>query len=746
MVTLADSLLSSSARKLPLRRRPDLTAKKQRYQGRTYWVVKEPIGLNYFRFQEEEFAILQMLDGSMSLDEIKEQFERQFPPEKITVGELQQFIGTLHRSGLIVAHVPGQGYQLKKRRDERKRKELLAALSNVLAIRFKGIDPERLLNWLYPYVRWLFTPAAVAGCLLLGLSALLLITVQFEVFQSKLPEFHQFFNLKNAIWLSVALAFSKVLHEFGHGLTCKHFGGECHEMGVMVLVLTPCLYCNVSDSWMLPNKWHRAMIGAAGMYVELMLASIATFIWWFTEPGLLNNLALSTMFVCSVSTLLFNGNPLLRYDGYYILSDIAEIPNLRQKATEILSRKLGEWCLGLESPEDPFLPERNQWFFALYTVAAALYRWVVVFSIMFFLYKVFEPYRLEIIGQAIMVMGLYGLVFQPIYKVGKFFWVPGRIDKVKSKPLIGTLCLLGAVVAAVMYVPLPYRPMCDFEIQLREPRPVYVDVPGTLEALFVKPGQPVRQSEPIASLTNLDVDLDIAQLRGTQARLIAEIENLKERRNKEQVAGLQLPNLEDQLRTVTEQLEQREIDRERLDLKAPAAGIVFPPPEIPAKKQDPTDDQLATWSGTPLRQRNLGAFLTPGVLFCQIGDPEKMEAILVIDQSEIDFIDVGQKVVLKLEELPGMTFESEITEISKSDLKVSPRHLSNKAGGELATKTDESGVERPMTISYQARAPLDDQEGLFRIGLRGKAKVHAGTMALGPRMYRLFKKTFNFNM
>ena len=106
----------------------------------------------------------------------------------------------------------------------------------------------------------------------------------------------------------------------------------------MLLVFTPCLYANVSDSWMLPNKYHRAFIGAAGIYVEAILASIATFIWWFSEPGLLNYLALSVMFICSVSTVLFNGNPLLRFDGYYILMDLLEIPNLRQKATEVMKR------------------------------------------------------------------------------------------------------------------------------------------------------------------------------------------------------------------------------------------------------------------------------------------------------------------------------------------------------------------------------------------------------------------------
>ena len=162
MVTLRDSLLSSSARKLPIRMRPDLVCARQHYLGRSYWIVKDPVGLNYFRFQEEEFAILQMLDGETNLDDIKDRFEDEFPPQKITLEELQQFLGTLHRSGLVVADLPGQGRQLCKRRGERRRKQFLAAISNILCIRCKGFDPERLLNWLYPKLRWFYSPWTVA--------------------------------------------------------------------------------------------------------------------------------------------------------------------------------------------------------------------------------------------------------------------------------------------------------------------------------------------------------------------------------------------------------------------------------------------------------------------------------------------------------------------------------------------------------------------------------------------------------
>ena len=148
----------------------------------------------------------------------------------------------------------------KKRRDEKKRRELLGKFTNVFALRWRGIDPERMLNQLYPYTGWFFTRPVVIFNLLLALTALLLITVQFDVFRSRLPSFHQFFgNWQNWLVMAVVMAVAKVLHEFGHGLSCKHFGGECHEMGFMLLVFTPALYCNVSDSWMLPSKWHRAV-------------------------------------------------------------------------------------------------------------------------------------------------------------------------------------------------------------------------------------------------------------------------------------------------------------------------------------------------------------------------------------------------------------------------------------------------------------------------------------------------------
>ncbi len=831
MATLADSLVSSAARRLPLRKRPDLSARRQTYLGRSYWVVKEPVGLNYFRFQDEEFAILNMLDGEISLDEIKQRFEAEFPPQKITVEELQQFLGMLHRSGLVIASVPNQGRQLHKRRDERRRKEVLGAVSNILCIRFKGFDPERILNWLYPKVSWLFSRTVFALSLVLMVSALTLLIVQFDVFHDRLPGFYQFFSPTNALLLALTLGVTKIFHEFGHGLACKHFGGECHEMGVMILVLTPCLYCNVSDSWMLPSKWQRAAIGAAGMYVEIVLASIATFVWWFSEPGLLNYLALNIMFIASVSTLLFNANPLLRYDGYYILADLMEIPNLRQKATSILSRKMGELLLGIEPPEDPFLPQRNQVLFALYSVAAAVYRWFVLASILWFLYQVFKPYKLQIIGQMIVAMSLYGLVAMPLYNLGKFFYVPGRIEKVKKPRMYTSMAVIAALLAAVALVPLPHRVFCTLEIQARDASPVYADVEGRIESIDVRPGDRVEAGQQLAQLVNPNIDLEIARLRGEAEQYEAQLRTLRRLGYRDRTAAAEIPRLQESLATVREQLREEEEYKARLRLTAPVAGIVLPPPEVPHRKEG-SMGQLASWSGTPLMQRNQGATLESSVLFCRIGDPKQVEATLVIDQVDVAHVIEGQRVEplhveVMLRHLPGVVLEGRIESIAESELDFSPQRLSTRAGGELPTITDpETGVERPQSTSYQARVPLglygrhrrnewlrgrleqieegpwrlhyvspamqsgaepgvatlvepgsmhrfrtgdfvevrgrpgeapdeylvesirpiDEANGLLRVGLRGKGKVHTPWMSLGERLWRFLVHTFQFRL
>lgn len=757
MATLADSLVSSASRPLTLRMRPDLTARRQRYHGKSYWVVKEPIGLNYFRFHEEEYAILCMLDGRSSLESIKERFEQEFTPQKITFQDLQQFVGMLHRSGLVLADAVGQGHQLRKRRDQKKRRELLGKFTNVFALRWRGFDPERLLNRLYPFTSWFFTRPAIVLNVTMAICALLLITIQFDVFRSRLPTFHQFFgNWQNWLVMAIVMGVAKVLHEFGHGLSCKHYGGECHEIGFMLLVFTPALYCNVSDSWMLPSKWKRAFIGAAGMYVEMVLATWATFIWWFTAPTtLLNQVCLSLMFICSVSTLLFNGNPLLRFDGYYILMDLIEIPNLRQKATEVLKRFMVHLCLGIEQPDNPFLPQRNRFLFGLYTVAAVIYRWIVVFSILMFLNKVLEPYGLKIIGRLVGAIGVFGLVVQPLWQLGKFFYLPGRMHKVKRHRVIASLSVVAALIAVFLAVPLPFHITCGFHVKPRDAVTVYAAVDGRLDEIRVRPGDYVQQGDVLAVMENVGLRLNMLSLEGQLKEIDAELEVLKKQQRFDEDAGLRINELREQRQALLQIVEERQRELNNLTVTAPVAGTVLPVLDKPDR--EPPDGQLPSWSGAALKSQNVGAFFASSDRLCQIGDPQQLVAEIVIDQSDVELVrdaalqrlqagQPGVPVLLMLDSLPGQEFDSVIERISLAELREAPLGLSSLAGGNLDSVTDpDTGLPRPLNPSYPAIATLPDV-GQLQLGMRGKAKLYTGWQPLGRRLYRFLTKTFHFEL
>jgi putative peptide zinc metalloprotease protein len=707
-------------------------------------VVKDPISLHYFRFRPEEYWLLDMLDGQKSLEVLKEQFEAKFPPRRITVEELSRFVATLHRSGLVIGDRPGQGPQLFERRRQRIWKQWMAWLANIMSMRFRGIDPDRLLTRLDPWFGWLFSPPAILCMLAFVASAVLLVLVNFDTFRSKLPEFHQFFAAGNWLYLAIALGVTKVLHEFGHGLSCKHYGGECHEMGMMLLVFTPCLYCDVSDSWMLPSKWKRAAIGAAGMYVEVIIASIATFLWWNSHPGIFNQLCLDVMFVSSVSTILFNANPLLRYDGYYILSDVLEIPNLRQKATTILGRIASRWCLGIKQPEDPFLPQRNRGLFALYAVASSIYGWVVSLSIFLFVWSVFKPYRLEVLGQILAGAALWGLVVKPIHGMIKFLNVPGRRDEVKTKNLVFTAIVAAALAGAIALIPLPQRVWCAAELRPRGEETVYVTVPGRLESLAVKPGSLVKKGDEIARLSSIDLDLEIADLEGKASQSRSRLNSLERERFTDPAAGLEIGTVEESLKSIEEQLDKKRKDRRDLVLVAPRDGIVLPAPAVAPPKDG--SGRLPPWSGNALKDKNLGATFLEGTVLCMVGEPEKFEAVMVVDQSEVEFIAKGQQVDLKLDSFPWQTFTGTVAEIAETHIETSSERLSVKAGGQVPTETTEEGREQPISTSYEAMMSLDDTEAVLTPGMRGTARIKVGSRTVGQWLLRLIWQTFNFRM
>ncbi|MCO8123874.1 HlyD family efflux transporter periplasmic adaptor subunit [Stieleria sp. TO1_6] len=745
MATLAESLVSSSSRALTVRKRPDLVSSRHRYQGTGYWVIKEPVGLQYFRFHDEEYFILNMLDGHVSLQQIKDGFEQRFAPQKITFGDLQQFIGMLHRSGLVISNSPGQGKALRHRGRKKKNKETMGKFTNVFALRFRGFDPERILNAILPWLGWVFTVPALLFFIGLMICASMLLATQYETVYARLPTFQQFFAADRWIILAATMGIVKVLHEFGHGLSCKKFGGECHEIGFMLLVFTPCLYCNVSDSWMLPNKWKRVWIGAGGIYVEMILASLAAFVWFFTESGTtLNDLCLNMMFLNVVSTVLVNGNPLLRFDGYYILMDMLEIPNLRQKSTEVLKRWFQKTCLGLELQDDPFLPTRGRIWFAMFTIASVIYRWVVVFSICWFVIKVLEPYGLEVIGRMVAIVGFAGLVAQPVIQTWKFCRTPGRLSKVKRLNVAISLAIAAAVASAVCYIPLPHHVDCAFEIRPTEAGRVYAGSSGQI-IKTVSPGQRVAAGDTIALLKNPDLEMRMQDLKIEEAVANIQLENLGKRMFGDRSLAGQLETQQEILDSVRQMKKKTQIEIDRLTIVSPISGVVIPPPRRPHR--DSGDGQLPTWSGSPLDTYNRGAMLTSEDLLCEIGDEDDFEAILAIDQGDVQLVREGQTVDMKLDSRRLETFSGEISEKSREPLRMTSTSMSSQTGSDLQTEIDPAtGQVKPRSVTYQARVPLKvlPTDLPMRPGYRGSAKVHVDPKSLGQRLWRVISQTFNF--
>ncbi|MEX0817965.1 MAG: hemolysin D, partial [Pirellulaceae bacterium] len=503
---------NSIERPLELRGRRDLIAQPIQFRGTRYWSVKDPLALRYYQLCDEEMFILEQADGQCSLEEIKRRFEMRFAPRKLDARELHAFLGTLHREGLVTSQVAGQAEPLLERHERSRRRKKLQGLTNLLAIRFRGLDPEPFLRILYPRVRWMFSRLALLVSLSMILGAALSLAVFAETFVSRLPRLQTFLGVENLLLMAAVLAGCKVLHELGHALTCKHFGGQCHELGVMLLVFTPCLYCNVSDAWMLRDKWQRMAISAAGIYVELVLASVGTFLWWFSHAGLANALFLNVMFVCSVSTILFNGNPLLRYDGYFILSDLVELPNLQQQSQSCL-RQLVAKFFGIKSRETWTLQRRHHAPLVLYGLASLIYRWVLVVGILFVVYRVLRPYRLEALAQLLSVFVLGSMLATPLWQTIRVARDPSVGQGKRGWRTAWVSLLIAGGVILLGMLPVSRHITAPVVIEPANAIRVHVIVPGTL-ARFTSLGQRVNQGDVIAELTDAELARQLIAVRG----------------------------------------------------------------------------------------------------------------------------------------------------------------------------------------------------------------------------------------
>jgi putative peptide zinc metalloprotease protein len=726
----AETVESDLKRTLKARMRSDLVVNQQRHAGQLFYILKDPVSLKYYRFRPEEYFLLSQLDGEKDLYDVQHAFVAEFSPQRLAIEDLERFVRQLLDAGVAVVDSPLAGKRLYERHRQRKFQKVKSTLSNFMYIRIPLFDPERILDRMLKWFGFLFTlPFFFVACAFWA-SAGLLILCNWDQFMAKLPSFQDFFQVQNIFWLWCSIGVVKVLHEFGHGLSCKKFGGEVHEMGFMLLVFSPALYCNVTDAWMLPNRWHRVIIGAAGIYVELLIAAAAAWIWWFSEPGMLNFICLSTIVVCSVSTVLFNGNPLMKFDGYYIVSDLLEIPNLRERSNKYLGNLASKAVFGVEAQPDSYAPGGRRWPFAVYAVAAYVYKWVVALGIIYFFYTFMKPYKLEIIGVMLAWFAVATMVVLPIVQTSKLLRRQWREMKVKTARMVAGLTAAGVILAAVLLAPFPMRVDLPMVVEPRDAAAMYVQAAGRLVELRVKDGEIVSGGTILAVLENPDT----ARERG-KLNLEAAMQLGRQRSATSMGDFTSARAAEVEYRAVRERIEHLDGERQKLIIRVPAGvtGRVIAPP----------------------KETDLGNWFDAGRLLCKIGRTDDLEGYAVVEHGDTSLFKPGSRAWVKVKGHLGAIRETTIDRISETIVDEIPPALSSKAGGSVATSPQESKKapkadavppETPMMRSYSVAVRLDNSDRTFAPGLRGTVRVDCGSAPLIWRITRYLQQTFYFNL
>ncbi|MBM4092645.1 MAG: hypothetical protein FJ276_24995, partial [Planctomycetes bacterium] len=540
----ADSRLPADLRPVRLVARRDLAVSRVRFRKARYWHIKDPLSLRYYQLRDEEYLILRLLNGRRSLRAIKQAVDARFAPRHLELPHLQAFLGRLHREGLTIAMADGQGAAMLRRARARRRENWLAVLANPLAIRFRGLRSSRLFDWLHARTAWMFQPWLGLAGLLLIVAAFSWLLVHADTARHRFPDLQTMLSGRNVVWLALALTVVKVVHELAHGLTCRHFGARCHETGVMLLVFVPCLYCNVSDAWTIPSKWQRVAISGAGIGAELTLASLCTFLWWFSEPGLLNAVCLNVLVVCSVGTLLLNGNPLLRYDGYYMLADLLEIPNLQQEAAAQVRRVARPLFMNDQAVGTEDAPGRRAVLLTIYGVASALYRWIVVAGVLWICLVFFRAEGVPIVGHALIIMVVAGLLVAPVIRGASFLLDPRSRRHVSRRRLAATAAIAAALALLFFFVPLPHRVSAPLVVEPANARPVYVVAPGTLDQLHVAVGSEVRAGQELAVFVDAELEQRVAELTGMRDHQRQHVANLTRQQMADAKARDSLPSAE----------------------------------------------------------------------------------------------------------------------------------------------------------------------------------------------------------
>ncbi|MEL7086912.1 MAG: PqqD family peptide modification chaperone, partial [Planctomycetota bacterium] len=490
---------------------------RHNFRGRTWHVLLDPSNNQHFRINAAAQRFVGLLDGRRTVQAVWEAVGEQLGDEAPTQGEALRLLGQLHTSNLLDSDLPPDARRMFDRQKKRVRKEVGGYLKNILFARVPIWDPDRFLDQWSPAVDWVFGPVGIflwAACLGSGIWSIL------GQADELWAQGGNVLAPANLPWLYASFLGIKALHELGHAFACKRFGrrrhghGEVHTVGIMLMVLTPVPYVDATSAWALPNKWQRAFVGAAGMFVELAIAAIAAVVWSQTAEGTLaHGLAYYLMFIAGVSTILFNANPLIKFDGYYILSDLIEMPNLNQRSTQYLTYLVRRYVYGVRHLQNPAHTRSEKIGFISYGLAALAYRiFLGIVIVMFVADKMF------FIGALLAIMTAVGYLVIPAVKLVHYATAAAEPARVRGRTIMATLMMAGVPLALLALVPMPDRPRASGVMEARQRAVVHAQAEGFLRYL-APTGTAVDAGEALFRAESPRIEARIRELEARQRSL-----------------------------------------------------------------------------------------------------------------------------------------------------------------------------------------------------------------------------------
>lgn len=681
------------------------------YRGQPWFVIEDRLAGRFYRFNLAVYRLIDQFDGRSSLQAIWDRLaERPDAAGALpTQDEIVQVLGQLHHADLLQVTVTPDLAELLHRRGQQRRRQFMSRWLNPMSMRLRLFDPDRLLasmaRRLGPLLGW----PVVLLWLAVVLPALVLVPAHWPDLTENFGE--QLLSADNLLLLAVVFPLLKAAHELAHGLAVRRLGGEVHEMGLMLLVFYPVPYVDASAASAFAGKRDRILVGAAGMVAEVFLAALAFYAWLLLEPGFARSIAYNALVVGGLVTLLFNANPLLRFDGYYMLMDAIEAPNLGQRANawwlRLIERRIFGVLPSAQAPQPAPLPGERAWFIA-YAPAAMVYRLSVSFGIALFIAGEYFFFGVLL---ALWTLG-QGIVW-PLGKGLRAVWREPRFAaRGRATVVVGLLLAAGLLFG----LPLPHHSVAEGVVWLPEDATLRAGADGFVQRVHARPGERIA---PGARLLDA-VDPELA------ARLAAQEARLEEARARVDAAWGVQPARAAQLAHAVEQeqsaLRRLQDDAGRLTLVAAGSGVL----------------QSRVWDDLPGRHLARGE-----VVGWLVGDVRPVVRV-VVPQSDVDPVRLATRGVELLlpQDLSRRWPARLVREVPQAGRELPSAALGTQGGGQIPLDPrDDKGLTALQSV-FAFELALPDELPAPYIGSRVHVRFAHPSEPLGPRLLRALRRLF----